>query len=319
VLGCGRHQAAAMSLALPAQTSLFLGFGAIVATILIHEAGHFAAARALDVRVKEFSVGVGPKLFALPQLPQLPRQPQYTLRLLPLGGYVSFPQYINATKLEERGIVIDKELSKDLQIQRDDPDLLENRPAVQQALVISGGVLANLMLAWSCFFMTSAVIGIPTTTQQQVMLSQVMPGSAAEATGLKAGDRLISINGRAVGQGEENLRESLMNLRGSLEAGRRFEAVVERSGSQISLGVQPLAKGETSLGVVLSPRALHVERRRLPVVQAATQSAKAVMFDVRAVNRLPALPTPRRIYAISSAAATHGHPAPLLVVHSFER
>ena len=92
--------------------------------ILFHEIGHFKAARTQGIRVNGFSIGFGPAL--------IKKEIQgitFALRALPLGGFVSFPD-------DDKGSEIPK----------DDPDLLKNRPLPQRALVISAGVLANLLL-----------------------------------------------------------------------------------------------------------------------------------------------------------------------------
>ena len=56
-------------------------FGVI---IIIHELGHFLTAKAVGVAVPEFSIGMGPKLFQIKH-----KETNYTLRLLPIGGYVA--------------------------------------------------------------------------------------------------------------------------------------------------------------------------------------------------------------------------------------
>lgn len=93
---------------------------------------------------------------------------RYTLRLLPLGGFVSFPRYINSTLLKEQGIELQGDVAEDAKIAQDDPNLLENRPAPHQALIIGAGVAANAVLSWSCFFTSASVIGIPSIIEQQV-------------------------------------------------------------------------------------------------------------------------------------------------------
>ena len=158
-----RH--APVAAGVPPAIAQLSGLGVLAAVILVHEAGHFSAARSLGIRVKEFSVGFGPTL--LSRAASAPELPRYSLRLLPVGGYVSFPRYINATRLEANGVTIQGKLADDVRIARDDPDLLENRPRPQQALVVSAGVAFNLLLAWSCFFSTASVVGIPTIVEQQ--------------------------------------------------------------------------------------------------------------------------------------------------------
>lgn len=98
--------------------------GAIEAVLILagivafHELGHFVAARAQGIHVSKFSVGFGPKLLSFK-----PNEVEYSLRALPLGGFVAFPDN-----------------DEDCPYPKDDPDLLKNRPIIQRALVISAGV-----------------------------------------------------------------------------------------------------------------------------------------------------------------------------------
>ncbi|EAU74574.1 RIP metalloprotease RseP [Synechococcus sp. RS9916] len=157
--------------------------------VVIHEAGHFLAAVGQGIRVNGFSVGFGPAL-----LKREHNGVTYALRLLPLGGFVSFPDD------DENSTIPD-----------DDPDLLRNRPIPQRILVISAGVLANLLLAWLVLVGQSAFVGIPASPEPGVMVVAVQPGEAAARAGLKAGDQILSINGDVLGSGQEAVR-SLVNL-----------------------------------------------------------------------------------------------------------
>ena len=99
---------------------------ATVATVVaFHEAGHLLAAKVQNMKVQSYNVGYGPKLYSFNDTSDT----EYALRLIPLGGYVAFPA--NA-EYDDEGEVI-KEL--------DDPDLLQNRPPLQRALVISAGMI----------------------------------------------------------------------------------------------------------------------------------------------------------------------------------
>ncbi|MGC6483162.1 MAG: RIP metalloprotease RseP [Synechococcus sp.] len=152
--------------------------------VVIHEAGHFLAAIGQGIRVNGFSVGFGPAL-----LKHEHKGVTYALRLLPLGGFVSFPDD------DEDSTIADV-----------DPDLLRNRPIPQRVLVISAGVLANLLLAWMVLVGQSAFVGIPASPDPGVMVVAVQPGEAAARAGLKAGDQILSINGDVLGSGQEAVR-----------------------------------------------------------------------------------------------------------------
>ena len=128
--------------------------------IVVHEAGHFLAATLQGIRVSGFSIGFGPALIKRQR-----RGVTYALRLLPLGGFVAFPD--------------DDENST---IPPDDPDLLRNRPIPEQALVVAAGVLANLALALVVLFGQAAFVGVPAAhidSYSYYSLRRFMPTLAA--------------------------------------------------------------------------------------------------------------------------------------------
>ena len=106
---------------------------AVAGVIAFHEAGHFFAAKWQGMKIQSFNIGYGPKVLAFNDSSDT----EFALRAVPLGGYVAFP--INQEFDEETG-----EVTKVLE----DPDLLQNRPPLQRAFVIAGGVLANVLLTF---------------------------------------------------------------------------------------------------------------------------------------------------------------------------
>ena len=147
--------------------------------VVVHEAGHFLAATLQGIRVSGFSIGFGPALIKRQR-----RGVTYALRLLPLGGFVAFPD--------------DDEEST---IPADDPDLLRNRPIPQQALVMAAGVLANLALALVVLFAQAVFVGVPAAPDPGVLVVQVQPGGAAARSGLRAGDQILSMNAQPLPAG----------------------------------------------------------------------------------------------------------------------
>ena len=149
--------------------------------IFFHEAGHFLAARIQGIRVNGFSIGFGPAI-----LKKEISGITYSIRILPLGGFVSFPD-------DDQESIIPK----------DDPDLLRNRPIIQRAFVISAGVLANLLLAWIVLFSQAALIGVPSQPNPGVLITTVQPEQAANNAGIQPGDQIVNIDGLDLGKGQE--------------------------------------------------------------------------------------------------------------------
>ena len=178
-----------LAIGLPAQFAPIAGLATLTAVVVIHELGHFAAARWQGIRVSEFSIGFGPPLLKKTAANGI----SYTLRALPIGGYVSFPRLLNRTQLEERKLLEpDEPLDPALQVE-DGPDLLENRPLRERALVVGAGVVANVILSFTLLVAAAGTLGVPLPVEQPVVVSRVLPSSAAEAAGFHPGDRLLSI------------------------------------------------------------------------------------------------------------------------------
>ncbi|MFN5400461.1 MAG: RIP metalloprotease RseP [Pseudanabaena sp.] len=142
--------------------------------ILVHELGHFMAARVQGIHVNRFSIGFGPVLWKYQG-----KQTEYALRAIPLGGYVGFPD--------------DDEESN---IPADDPNLMKNRPIMDRAIVISAGVIANFVFAYLVLLVMTLSVGIGTVDQPGVRITKILDLNApAAVSGLQAGDIVLSANG----------------------------------------------------------------------------------------------------------------------------
>lgn len=241
-----RQVITASAMVLPTLTSLastgagifLLGF-----IIFIHESGHFLAARWQNIRVKNFSIGFGPKLVSFTPKES---ETEFTMRMLPLGGYVAFPEHTNIT--EEGEIEIDE-----------DPDLLQNRPVMDRALVISAGVIANVILAWASIFASVSFVGLPSyVAQEGVNIAAVVDkaGPAALA-GFQEGDIIRSVNGREVPKSLQSAAGVAEQIRTS--NGNWMEFSVERNSERLSVRVRPrccAADGSSAMGVQLVPNAI---------------------------------------------------------------
>lgn len=144
--------------------------GSIFVFVLIiglHEFGHFGMAKLVGIRVNEYSIGMGPLLFR-----KQINETQYSLRALPLGGYV-------AMEGEEED--------------SDDPRSFNNAGLPQRAAVIASGAAMNFVLAIVAFMLFTLISGYPTTT-----VGEVLPGTPAAQMGMQTGDVLQSVDGQNV-------------------------------------------------------------------------------------------------------------------------
>ncbi|MEO0211266.1 MAG: RIP metalloprotease RseP [candidate division WOR-3 bacterium] len=137
--------------------------------IIVHELGHFLAARWRGVRVERFSVGFGPKVWGFKR-----GDTEYMLSAIPLGGYV-------------------KMAGDDPETAEGKPDEFLGRPLGDRFLIILAGPIANLALGF-LFFFGAGLFGrdyFPGNT-----IARVKEGSPAQRSGLMPGDRIISVNGK---------------------------------------------------------------------------------------------------------------------------
>ncbi|KAL4348956.1 hypothetical protein GQ457_17G016710 [Hibiscus cannabinus] len=113
--------------------------GVLTAIIVVHETGHFLAAYLQGIRVSKFAVGFGPILAKFNA-----KGVEFSLRAFPLGGFVGFPDN-----------------DPDSGIPGDDENLLKNRPVLDRVLVISAGVIANIVFAYAIIFTQVLSVGLP--------------------------------------------------------------------------------------------------------------------------------------------------------------
>ena len=154
----------------------------LLVLVLVHEFGHFFAAKRFGIRVDEFGFGFPPKLFSFKK-----GETEYSFNLLPIGGFVK----IFGENPDEEN-TIGPEASRSF----------VNKPKYQQAIVLFAGVFANFLLAW-LLFSVGFMSGLPTSvgnepkgysaTDVHLVLVSVLANSPAEISGLRSGDKIISI------------------------------------------------------------------------------------------------------------------------------
>ncbi|HUU84955.1 MAG TPA: site-2 protease family protein [Phycisphaerae bacterium] len=200
---------------------IFLGFSAV---IFVHELGHFLVAKWAGVRIEKFCVGFGRELFGFTR-----GETRYGFNLLPLGGYVKM--------LGQEDFEVDT--SGELQ-HRQDPRSFANKPVGKRMLIVSAGVVMNVLFA-AVLFMIVFMIGL------QVLVTDVgyvLPNSPAALAGLQAGDKILAIDGRPVREfAEINMAIVLADPHESLE----FK--VERDGQVKHLKI--LAENNPEKGVLM--------------------------------------------------------------------
>ena len=172
-------------------------FGAVIA---IHEFGHFSAAKLSGIQVNEYSIGMGPALFK-----KIVGGTQYTLRLLPIGGYVAMegegsPES-NAAQRERDAADEDGEEEEEDQLESWNPIPPDKRTGMpfpeaaiwKRAIVMAAGPLMNFVLG---FVVLLGLIALRSDPIASRVIYSIADGALCGQTGLQAGDEIVAVNGR---------------------------------------------------------------------------------------------------------------------------
>lgn len=165
--------------------TLLILFIILSVIIIVHEFGHFIAAKKGGVYIDEFSLGMGPQL-----LKYKPKKSEttYSLRAFPIGGFVSMAE---------------KEDSSNKAIKKN--QVLENKSFGRKLLVLINGILFNCFLAIFLFFVSGLLYGRPVS---EPVINKVVEGMAAEKAGLESGDKILEVNGVKINTWDDFLLEA---------------------------------------------------------------------------------------------------------------
>ena len=189
----------------------------LLVLVIPHEWGHMTVARWCGVKINEFSVGMGPLIFKKKK-----GDTQYSLRLLPLGGYC-------AMEGEEESV--------------DSPTSYSSKSNLQKVAILLAGVTMNIIIAVLAVTISLCIAGVVTNS-----LDSVVPGSPADKAGLQAGDKIIAINGEKTGSWEK-----VVEGISSSEEGQTLEVTYKRGNETGTVSVTPEYSEETGsymIGIV---------------------------------------------------------------------
>jgi regulator of sigma E protease len=210
-----------------------IGLGVV---IFVHELGHFIVAKAVDIRVEQFALGFGSRLFGFRK-----GETDYRVNLVPMGGYVKLAGQ------EDFGPVKDAASG--------DPRSFSNKPVSSRLSVIAAGVVMNVVLA-AVLFIIVCLAGIRFPAP---IVGGTLPGSPAEdaeihwlgknqpaSVGLKPGDRIVKVDGEPITRFNQ-----LTALAALANAGQKFAFLIERRRDD------KVMEGTTTINVVEMGGTLH--------------------------------------------------------------
>lgn len=173
----------------------------IIASVVLHEVGHFVTARRSGMKVTQFFIGFGPRLWSTRR-----GEVEYGVRLLPLGAFV---RIIGMNNLDE----VDPE---------DEPRTYRQQGFGRRLLVVSAGSLMHAVIALVLLAGVYVTAGAPGETGE-VRLMAIADGSPAEVAGLQSGDLILSLDGVEVAT-----RDEFVDAIQQRNPGDRVDLVIER-------------------------------------------------------------------------------------------
>ncbi len=261
--------------------------------VLVHELGHFGAARLCGVRVYEFAFGLGPRLFA-----RRVGQTLYAVRALPLGGMCRLAG------------MDDSELAAE-QADPGDPASFPNRPFWQRIFIVAAGPLMNFVLAAALFTCLFCAYGVPMAT-----VVDVMDASPAQAAGFRAGDTIISVNGRPVA----SVAGFVNTISTSWD--RCLDVEVQRDGGRETLQVIPEYDVQAQvgrIGVRLTESPVRAEARgalsgALKYTWGVVDTTVTSLWAALSGRAKPEVSGPLGIAGMSAQAAQQGLPSLMMFI-----
>lgn len=200
--------------------TILLFLAVLSVLVIAHEWGHFFTAKKIGAEVEEFGLGFPPRIFTWKGKDGM----IWSLNAIPLGGFVK----------------ITGESGGEL----DNPNSFARKSIPKRLLVLTAGVIMNLVVA-AILFSVGFAVGIPsvtegdidkhvTVTDQAIRVTEVIPGSPADAVGVQLGDTILSMNGQTYTEGEV-VRQELR----SLAETENVAFVIERDGEELELDIAP--------------------------------------------------------------------------------
>jgi regulator of sigma E protease len=191
----------------------------LTVVVFIHELGHFLVARWCGVGVQAFSIGFGPEIFGFYDR----RGTRWKFCWIPLGGYVRFVD-------DESAASTSSNASLDRLSPEDRKAAFQIQPLRNRALVVAAGPAFNIASAIIVYILTFWLIG---TYGTAAVVDEVIPESAASRAGLRTGDRIAEIDGKAIG------RFSDLQRIVSQSPGRSLEFLIDRDGKRLEIAITP--------------------------------------------------------------------------------
>ncbi len=199
----------------PAVAGVMSFIAVILAVIVLHEFGHFITAKAFGIKVTEFFVGFGPRVWSVRR-----GETEYGIKAIPAGGYV---RIAGMNPFTEEPV-------------EDQPRTFGAKPPWQRFIVLVSGAATHFILAFVMLVVFFGFIGLPRYSPAVAGVEQRLNGypSPAARAGLLPGDEIVALDGRRDVSAEEFIAYTRAHV------GRPIQLVVRRNDREVPITVTPV-------------------------------------------------------------------------------
>ena len=255
------------------------------AAIFFHELGHYWVALKLGMKVEEFAIGMGPKMFSWTRNGIV-----YSVRWIPAGGFVKLPQMITSETLEGQA---DKQVPP--------------APPLHKILVAIAGPFMNVVFA---FVIATLIyfVGLPTLVNPS-FIGQVDPTSAEGQLGIKEGDRIVMVNNHAVDSWQDVTFETLTATTNVLPV-------------VIQHGKEKTTYYLTAKASPIGGKWLNLDPREHPVIGSVESDMPAGAADLQPGDRIVSvngIPTPSQDRMVEVISGAEGKPCEIVFTRKGEK
>jgi membrane-associated protease RseP (regulator of RpoE activity) len=196
-------------------TDLLIVVACLVVMVMVHELGHLLAAKRSGMKVTEYFLGFGPRLWSFRR-----GETEYGVKAFPLGGYVKIPGMTNLEEVDPA----------------DEPRTYRQQPFGARMLVAVAGSAMHFVMAFVLLWVLLTFVGVPNSGQVQIQGLSRVGGqtSPAGAGGIRAGDVVVTVDGKPIGGDVTALTTAIHD-----HPGVPVAVVVDRLGRKIPLTVTP--------------------------------------------------------------------------------
>lgn len=184
--------------------------------VVVHEWGHYITGRIFNVKIDEFAIGMGPKIYS-----KKGKKVLFSLRCIPIGGFVKFTG--DGESYGEQG-----------EANENDPDILPNIKVWKRFIIYAAGAFMNVVLGFVLLVILYLCIG---TLSQTPQIGKLMENSPAERAGLAKNDIIIKIDGTDIIQ--DNFNSANAQISTILNEGKTVVFTVDRNGENVDVTVTP--------------------------------------------------------------------------------